>query len=377
MRPLLHPVLVNGRSGDPAVYVEMQFERQALLFDLGSIESLPPRKILRLAHVFVSHTHVDHFVGFDRLLRTLVGRDRKLCLYGPAPFIDRVRHKLHAYSWNLGPRYPVDLEFLVTEIGASNRTRMARFRLRNAFAEEPAGEGVAAGGIICSEPGFRASAAILDHRIPCLGFALEEPAHVNIWKSRLDARGLPIGPWLRDLKHAILANQDDDYLIFIGGERQGAAARPTRLGALRDLVTVTVGQKIGYVTDIADTPANGAAVVGLVRNADILFIEAPFRMADAALAASRAHLTTAAAGRMAREAGARRIEPFHFSSRYEGQESDLMEELTEAFHGQSASGPNPDATQQSDEVAARGEQVAVESACGPDQIEITRPISTT
>ena len=36
----------------------------------------PTRKIQRLEHVFVSHTHVDHFFGFDRLLRVLVGRER-------------------------------------------------------------------------------------------------------------------------------------------------------------------------------------------------------------------------------------------------------------------------------------------------------------
>jgi len=48
MRPLLHPTLVNGRSGDPALYVETLFERRAILIDLGDIAALPARKILRL-----------------------------------------------------------------------------------------------------------------------------------------------------------------------------------------------------------------------------------------------------------------------------------------------------------------------------------------
>jgi len=66
MRPLLHPTLVNGRSGDPALYIETLFEKRAILFDLGDISNLPPRKIQRLEHIFVSHTHIGHFIGFDQ-----------------------------------------------------------------------------------------------------------------------------------------------------------------------------------------------------------------------------------------------------------------------------------------------------------------------
>jgi ribonuclease Z len=91
-----------------------------------------------------------------------------------------------------------------------------------------------------------------------------------------------------------------------------------------------------YVTDAADTPENRAAIIKLAQNADLLFIEAAFAQADAALAAERAHLTTATAGNLARLAGVRRIEPFHFSARYTGQETRLLEEVMAAFAGISA-----------------------------------------
>jgi ribonuclease Z len=74
MRPLFHPSLVNGRYGDPTVYVETLFEKSSLLFDLGEIASLSPRKIQRIDQIFVSHAHIDHFVGFDHLLRHGVGQ---------------------------------------------------------------------------------------------------------------------------------------------------------------------------------------------------------------------------------------------------------------------------------------------------------------
>jgi ribonuclease Z len=105
------------------------------------------------------------------------------------------------------------------------------------------------------------------------------------------------------------------------------------LGALRGVVTVTPGQKIGYVTDVADTAANRAAIIELVRNADLLFIEAVFAEADVALAAERAHLTTTAAGAIARAAGVQRIEPFHFSPRYAGEEARMLNEVIAAFAG--------------------------------------------
>jgi hypothetical protein len=41
---------------DPVVYVEMLFEKRALLLDLGDITFLPPRKIHRIEHLFLSRT---------------------------------------------------------------------------------------------------------------------------------------------------------------------------------------------------------------------------------------------------------------------------------------------------------------------------------
>ena len=327
MRPLLHPALVNGRTGDPALYIETLFERRALQFDLGDIAALSPRKVQRLDHIFVSHTHIDHFIGFDRLLRLLVGREKTVSLYGPAGFIDQVAHKLAGYRWNLVERYAVDLVFAVTEIAEGGARRRARFRFKRAFAREDLAPGRIDDGVVYREPTFHVSVAVLDHRGPCLAFAVAEAAHVNVWKNRLAARGLAVGPWLRTLKQAVLAEEADDFAV--------AADDGTRipLGDLRGLVSVTAGQKVAYVTDVSDTAANRARIVALARDADILFIEAAFAAADTALAADRGHLTTTSAGRIARAANVRRVEPFHFSPRYSGREEAMIAEVKAAFAG--------------------------------------------
>src|SRR5438874_12440680 len=204
MRPFLLPRLINGRTGDPALYIETLFEARAILFDLGDIAALPPRKIHRLEHVLVSHTHIDHFVGFDHVLRILAGRDKTLNLYGPSGFIDQVHHKLQAYRWNLVDRYVCDLILVVNEIDGLPAMRRARFRLKRGFMPEPLNSLSIDNGTIHAESGYRLSAAVLDHGIPCLGFAIEESAHVNVWKNRLAELGLSVGPWLRELKRAVI-----------------------------------------------------------------------------------------------------------------------------------------------------------------------------
>lgn len=333
MKPLLHPVLVNVRFGDPALYVECMFERWALLLDLGDLHALSPRKLLRIQDVFVSHTHIDHFVGFDQLLRVLIGRDQTIRLFGSPGIIERVEHRLAGYSWNLVERYATDLVLVVTEVRAPDKALSATFRFQHRFRREDGGNRALRDGLLCDDHGFRVRCALLDHRVPCLGFAIEEHQHVNVWKSRLDERGLPVGPWLREAKQAILSGRPDETSIRVRWRHAGVEReRFLSLGALKhDVLRIVPGQKIGYVVDAAYTPENVRRIVELVRGADILFIEAAFARADAERAADRAHLTTEQAGRIARLAEAKRVEPLHFSPRYGEAVEPLLREVDEAF----------------------------------------------
>ena len=110
------PQLVNDPFGDPGLYVDLVFERRALMFDLGDLSPLAPRKLLRVSDVFVTHRHMDHFIGFDQLLRVLLGREKVVGVFGPPGLIDAVGHKLKAYTWNLIAGYEGNLAFRVTEL---------------------------------------------------------------------------------------------------------------------------------------------------------------------------------------------------------------------------------------------------------------------
>jgi ribonuclease Z len=339
MRPIFQPRLVNGPFSDPALYVDVLFDRRALLFDLGDITALPPRKVLRTSHVFVTHTHMDHFVGFDRLLRICLGRARPLKLFGPAGFIDRVEHRLASYTWNLVENYSVELAIDACEVAADGSyLRCAAFNSRERFLRRDGDAGVLHDGLLLDEPALQVRCAMLDHGIPCLGFALQEAMHVDVWPNRLAQLGLMPGPWLRDAKRAIIAGAADDTLVTACCP-QGSKMRERQisLGELRRAALQSVpGQKIAYVTDVACHASNLRRIKQLAVNADRLFIEATFLERDADEARRKNHLTARQAGSIARDCGAHEVVPFHFSPRYADCEGALVSEVQSAFRGVAA-----------------------------------------
>lgn len=332
MRPIIAAGLVNGPFGDPALYLDFRFERRALLFDLGELAALPPRKLLRISDVFVSHAHMDHFGGFDRLLRVCLGRHEGIRLYGPPGFIERVEHKLAAYTWNLVQNYAQAFALVVHEAEPGGPLSVARFCSRERFRREPLPAREAAGGVLREEAQFRVRAAFLDHQTPCLGFCFEENLHVNVWKNRLAEMGLAVGPWLKELKRAVADGRPDDAPVRAAWrDREGEHERTLALGELKArALQFAPGEKIAYVTDVVYHAENERRIAALAAGADQLFIECVFLEEQADHAARKFHLTAAQAGRIARAANARRVIPFHFSPRYLGREAELVRELEAA-----------------------------------------------
>jgi ribonuclease Z len=329
------PVLINNPFGDPGLYVDLVFERRALLFDLGDLSQVPPRKLLRVSDVFVTHRHMDHFVGFDQLLRLLLGREKTVGIYGPPGLVDAIEHKLRAYSWNLIESYEGNLVFRVTETDLAGKLLSAAYSSCARFARSEAKSGQSEEGLLVQEPGLQIRSAMLDHGEAVLAFALEERAHINVWRNKVEAMGLAVGPWLRAFKEAVLSARPDGTLIEVAW-RDPAKDRPASipLGLLKnEIMKVTAGRTIVYVVDCSFTDANVGKIVWLAKNADILFIETTFLEADSALAKARRHLTARQAGTIARLAGAKRIVTLHHSPRYKDEGHRLTEEAQAAFAG--------------------------------------------
>lgn len=321
------PRLVNGPFGDPALFVGFRYERRALLFDLGRIESLSTRELLKLTDVFVSHTHMDHFIGFDHLLRCSLNRESEIRLFGPKGIIDNVKGKLAGYTWNLIQNYP--LSIAVHEIDREEQ-KTVRFHAASGF--QPEGESPTPfNGVLLDEPFLTVSATILDHRIPCLAFCLKEKNRLNIKPDRLEVMGVKSGPWLDDLKRMIREKAPGTARLEIPDE-DGRGKKDLTIDEWRGaLVLEAEGQKISYVVDCLYSPNNVERILSLARNADLFYCEATFSEEDRTRAADRYHLTAHQAGTLARLAQARNFIPFHFSPRYESEPDRLWEEAMEEF----------------------------------------------
>jgi ribonuclease Z len=333
MRSSFHARLINDPFSDPGLFIPVSFERRALMFDLGELSNLSARDLLKVSHVFVTHTHMDHFIGFDGLLRLLLGRDKEIHIFGPSSFMNKVEAKLSAYTWNLVENYENNLSITVIEVHREKALRQ-RYESRNRFEPSAEPEELTFNGNLLSERSFSVDAALLDHKVDCIGLALTENYSVNIVKEGLKELQLPVGPWLSEFKGAIYEgwNPDEPFRVFWKKRGEKAQERYIKFGELKERIArISPGQKITYITDIIGSPENFAKAVDLASRSHHLFIEAAFLDKEREMARKKYHLTAREAGLIAARAGVKEVTLFHFSPRYFGREKKLYEEAMAAF----------------------------------------------
>jgi ribonuclease Z len=339
MRTTVDTRLVDPSGAEPGLLADLRDRRRALLFDLGpGIAQLAPRVLLRTSHAFVTHTHMDHFAGFDHWLALGLGRMPRLVLWGGPGFTEQVQHKLRAYTWNVVHRYEVPMTIEAHALEANGSHVHARFSSLHRFEPVESDESDNAvtpveSDVLLDETLVRVRARVVDHEMPVLAFALEEKAQVRVAADRIAAMGLTADAWLRTLKDAVLLGAPDDTPIDVAWrDRHGAHRQQRTVGELRPVVLDTVpGRRIGYVTDLRFTEANIDQLMNLLADVDLLHIESVFLHADRVHAQRKNHLTARQAGEIARRLRARHVVPFHFSPRYRGREAALRAELFAAW----------------------------------------------
>lgn len=333
MGPQFLPRLVNGPFDDPALFVPFRYQNRALLFDLGDISPLAARDLLKVSHIFVSHTHMDHFIGFDRVLRLLLGRDKDLHLFGPRGFLDNLSGKLAGYRWNLVGNYHNRFILHATELHA-DRAFYTRYPCRSGFRAEGGIQESPFDGTLLSEPALTVRAVHLHHGTPVLAFRLDERFHIHIIQTALERLQLTPGPWLSRFKDLLYEDADPRTLIDVPTSAHGKKTATFSLEALKRTVTrFSAGQRLAYVTDAAGSPENRQRIIALAQGADHLFVEAAFSDLHREIALKKHHLTARQAGEIARCCRVKRYTLFHFSPRYSDCPDRLENEARQAFEG--------------------------------------------
>lgn len=311
MKSLFKPYFVNEPYQDPALLIKLFGRKDYFIIDLGDISKLTVKSILKISRVFITHTHIDHFFGFDGLLRTSLNKKDPIHVYGPKGIIKNVYGKISGYTWNLITEYPINI--YVHEI-YKNFMTTCLFSAKNKFKKIMLEKKEIKDCIIYEDEEITIKAIELDHKIPVLSFYLKEKVRVNVRKDILNEMQLQPGPWLSELKKKVINNTSlNNILINVPNKGTIPATELTK-----KLLLIKNGESIAYITDILFSKKNLSKIIQHFSEPDILFCEAFYTSEDELRAKERFHLTAKQAYEICKSIKAKKLIIFHFSPRYKG-----------------------------------------------------------
>jgi ribonuclease Z len=319
--------LVNGSTGDPVLFIDYPGRDNALLFDAGELGALDTKRLGDLEAVFVTHHHVDHFIGLDRIVRANLDREKTLHIYGPPGSIQKVYDRIKSYEYQFFPFQKIILD--VHELHEGSR-RNARLECSRRFPQPDVTEVPWGDRVVFGNADLDVEAVHVDHTVPCLAYALVERPGFHADSARLAAGRLRAGPWVSEALALLRAGAPAESTITIdGGE--------FRIGSLRDqYFKTTKGSRIAYVTDTAWTEAVRPALVALAHRAKRLYCDSYYAHAQLSRAETHRHMTATQAAELARLAKVDELVLIHFAPRYEGRYEELLNEAKAIFPHTSA-----------------------------------------
>ena len=89
--------LINQPWEDPGVLVHLNDTHEYWLFDCGDLSRLSVGILMDTTKVFVTHSHIDHFIGFDTIMRMNLRESKNLCFYGPVGLASQIGSRLQGH----------------------------------------------------------------------------------------------------------------------------------------------------------------------------------------------------------------------------------------------------------------------------------------
>jgi len=258
--------------GMPALSIK--YESELLLFDCGEGTQRQMMKYKvgfgSINAIFISHSHMDHYVGVFGLLETL-----RLSSAAPKPL------KIFA---------PAVLE----ETFSRGYKFMSVEKLKK--------------GVIYTGKGFSVSAFPVKHNRGSMGFVFHEDERLKF--DEVKAKGLGI-------KGRLFSEIQDKGSVVVSGRKI----------ALEEVTWKKPGRKIVYSGDCPYCESTVEAAEG----ADLLVHEGTFDSSKKAEALERSHSTVEDAAEVAKKAGVKRLVLTHISPRYSDETASLLEAARKIF----------------------------------------------
>ncbi len=328
-RPFRHiePTFFAGLLDDPLLLVRVRPLMESCLFDCGRVHHLAKRVLKSVSALFISHAHMDHFMGIDTFIRANHISPETFDIFGPPGIAGKLAGKLAGYDWNLAE--PWWGTFRAHEV---HPDRIVTFLLPGpeGFSCRSTEDTPRIDNVIYRNRYLEVQAELCDHRIPALIFRVSEQPGFVVDEERCELLGLVRGEWLRELKKRFYAGTLGEGSLLVL-RRRGEVVSEEPVEDPEALYAAIRGNDaaagIGYVTDISASRENLKKVETLLAGVTLLVCECAFLAKDRDKAWVSSHFSTADLNYLVDRLRPSFVLPMHFSRSYCGKTGLLYEEL--------------------------------------------------
>ncbi|WP_103072534.1 MBL fold metallo-hydrolase [Aquimarina sediminis] len=303
---------IKSKTGeDISILVKLDNHPWSYICECGDASNLTIKEIQNTNAIFISHTHIDHFINFDTVIRHQVGIQRRVTICGPKGIANQVQSKIKGYTWNL-----VDKDAITYEI----REVLSDDKIVVYEIEPPVWElkeiCTLSGNTIFEEKSFVVTSTLLDHKTPTLAYKFKENSTTKI---DIASSGFSGGKWVKELKDAF-ENNLDNQIITIENKEYPAQE-------LFHLLHIQKGDTLGIILDHSANTENHLKIKEHFSNTRKVFIESFYKDEDKELAVIHYHSYASMSAKVMKDSSVKEAIPVHFSRKY--NENEIEELITE------------------------------------------------
>ncbi len=302
------PEVKSKVNEDISILIKLDNYSFNFICECGDASGLTVKECQNTEAIFISHTHIDHFINFDFILRHQIGIGRRIIICGPEGITQQVQSKIKGYQWNLIEENSITYE--IREIKKNGQVEIAE--INPPHWEIIALENKHPDTLYKNEK-FTVDFAILDHKTDSIAYLFKEDDTVKIDISKSEFKG---GQWVRELKNAY-EEGNESSLIKI--EDQDFKAEE-----LFFMLETKKGDSLGVIMDHAAHPANHAKIKSLFQDCNQAFIECFYKAEDKEFAQLNYHSYSEESAKIMKACNVQKAIPVHFSRKYKEEEVKVL-----------------------------------------------------